>query len=146
MAFDSPVVSLITRHSLREARILLADDSLVNQRLATRLLEKAGHSVVVASNGREAVAALEEELYDVVLMDVEMPIMSGLEATATIRKSEMLNGRHIPIIAMTAHAMKGDRERYLAAGMDGYVSKPIQPKELYDALENATTDFVCAPA
>jgi CheY-like chemotaxis protein len=101
---------------------------------------------VVASNGREAVAALEEELYDVVLMDVEMPIMSGLEATATIRKSEMLNGRHIPIIAMTAHAMKGDRERYLAAGMDGYVSKPIQSKELYDALENATTDFVRTPA
>jgi two-component system, sensor histidine kinase and response regulator len=117
----------------------------VNQRLATRLLEKAGHSVVVANNGREAVAAIEQELYDVVLMDVEMPIMGGLEATATIREREMLNGRHIPIIAMTAHAMKGDRERCLAAGMDGYVSKPIRPDELYDALENATSDFVRSP-
>ncbi len=139
-------VSLVTRHSLRESRILLAEDSFVNQRLATRLLEKEGHRVVVANNGREAVAAIEEGLFDVVLMDIEMPIMSGLEATATIRKKEMLNGRHVPIIAMTAHAMKGDRERCLAAGMDGYVSKPIQPQELYDALENVTIDSVRTPA
>jgi CheY-like chemotaxis protein len=145
-ASDRASVGLVTRHSLRESRILLADDSFVNQRLATRLLEKEGHRVVVANNGREAVAAVEEELFDVVLMDIEMPIMSGLEATATIREKEMLSGRHIPIIAMTAHAMKGDRERCLAAGMDGYVSKPIQPQELYDALENVTVDSVRTPA
>jgi signal transduction histidine kinase/DNA-binding response OmpR family regulator len=134
---DGVPAALITRHSLREARILLAEDSVVNQRLAIRLLEKAGHTVVLAHNGRDAVAAVEREPFDVVLMDVEMPIMSGLEATATIREKELANGQHIPIIAMTAHAMKGDRERYLAAGMDGYVSKPIQPRELYDALQNA---------
>jgi len=134
-----PPAGLVTRHSLREARILLAEDSVVNQRLATRLLEKQGHTVVVAHNGREAVAAVARDLFDVVLMDVEMPIMNGLEATAAIRESEVLNGRHIPIIAMTAHAMKGDRERYLAAGMDDYVSKPIQPKELYDAVPDAMT-------
>jgi CheY-like chemotaxis protein len=145
-ASDRGSVGLVTRHTLRESRILLADDSFVNQRLATRLLEKEGYRVVVANNGREAVAAVEEEMFDVVLMDIEMPIMSGLEATATIREKEMLNGRRIPIIAMTAHAMKGDRERCFAAGMDGYVSKPIQPQDLYDALENVTIDSMRTPA
>ena len=134
---DGITARLVTRHSLREARILLADDSVVNQRLATRLLEKVGHTVVIANNGREAVSALEQERFDIVLMDVEMPIMGGLEATATIRGKEKVHGHYTRIIAMTAHAMKGDHERFLAAGMDGYISKPIQPKELYDALESA---------
>ena len=129
--------SLITRHLLREARILLAEDSVVNQRLAAHILEKEGHTVVIANNGREAVSALEQGRFDLVLMDVEMPVMSGLEATASIREKEKLHGYYTRIIAMTAHAMKGDRERFLAAGMDGYICKPIQPRELYAALENS---------
>ncbi len=129
---------LITRHSLRENRegyqILLAEDNRVNQRLAGRLLEKAGHSVVIASNGLEAVAAFEKENFDLILMDVQMPEMNGYEATASIREKEKAIGGHIPIIAMTAHAMKGDRERCLAAGMDNYVAKPIKNKELFEAI------------
>ncbi len=134
---DGVSTTLVTRHSLRESRILLAEDSVINQRLAIRLLEKAGHTVVIANNGREAVSAVENERFDVVLMDVEMPIMNGLEATASIRENEKANGHYTRIIAMTAHALKGDRERFLAAGMDGYISKPIQPSELYNAIEAA---------
>ncbi len=137
---------LITRHSLRDARILVAEDSVVNQRLATRLLEKAGHTVVIANNGREAISALQEERFDVVLMDVEMPIMSGLEATATIRENEKATGEYTRIIAMTAHAVKGDRERFLAAGMDDYISKPIQPKELYAAVDHIRSSTCPKPA
>jgi PAS domain S-box-containing protein len=114
--------------------ILLAEDNVVNQKLATRLLEKRGHAVVVASNGIEALAALEKERFDLVLMDVQMPEMGGFEATAAIREKERTSGTHIPIIAMTAHAMKGDRERCLAAGMDGYVAKPLQTQELFAAI------------
>jgi two-component system sensor histidine kinase/response regulator len=118
----------------RPLRVLLAEDNTVNQRLAVRILEKRGHAIVVACNGKEAVAALEREPFDVVLMDLEMPEMSGFEATAAIRHSEQGTGRHVPIIALTAHAMKGDRERCLAAGMDGYVAKPVQARELYQAM------------
>ncbi len=127
---------LVTRHSLREAprRILLAEDSIVNQRLTVRLLEKQGHSVVVANNGREAIEAVERQAFDVVLMDVQMPVMNGFEATSVIRAKEEANGERVRIIAITAHALKGDRERCLAAGMDGYISKPIQPHELYLAV------------
>ena len=131
--------TLVTRHTLRESRkqlrILLAEDNAVNQVLAVRLLEKQGHTVTVAGDGREALAALEKQAFDLVLMDVQMPVMDGFEATAGIRSQEKATGAHIPIIAMTAHAMKGDRERCLAAGMDGYIAKPIQPKELYETLE-----------
>jgi two-component system, sensor histidine kinase and response regulator len=116
-------------------RVLLAEDNAVNQRLAVRLLEKQGHAVVVANNGREALAVLERQSFDLVLMDVQMPEMDGFEATAAIRAREAGGERRLPIIAMTAHAMKGDRERCLAAGMDGYVAKPIQPHELHAALE-----------
>ncbi len=116
-------------------RFLLAEDSIVNQKLAIGLLEKHGHSVVVAGNGREAIATLAEQEFDVVLMDVEMPEMDGFEATAIIRLRERQTGGHIPIIAMTAHAMKGDRERCLEAGMDGYVAKPIRVQRLFDAIE-----------
>jgi len=116
-------------------RILLAEDGLVNQKVAVSLLEQRGHRVTVANNGREAVAALDRESFDVVLMDVQMPTMDGFEATARIRQKEAESGLHIPIIAMTAHAMKGDREQCLAAGMDGYIAKPIRAKELYAVVE-----------
>ena len=116
-------------------RILLAEDNLVNQKLAVRLLEKRGHSVVVAMNGLEALEALEHEGFDLVLMDVQMPEMSGLEATEAIRIKERETGRHIPIIAMTAHAMRGDRERCLEAGMDGYTTKPLSIGELVNTME-----------
>jgi CheY-like chemotaxis protein/HPt (histidine-containing phosphotransfer) domain-containing protein len=118
----------------RALRILLAEDNAVNQMLAVRLLEKRGHTVIVASDGKQAVAAAENDRFDVILMDVQMPQLNGFEATAAIRVKEATSGRHIPIIAMTAHAMKGDREKCLAAGMDGYVCKPVQAAELYQAI------------
>jgi len=123
-------------------RLLLAEDNAVNQRLAVSVLEKRGHEVVVAGNGREALAALDERAFDAVLMDVQMPEMDGFEATVAIRARERRSGAHIPIIAMTAHAMKGDRERCLAAGMDGYVAKPLDPKELFLALDGIAASAV----
>jgi CheY-like chemotaxis protein len=115
-------------------RVLLAEDSLVNQKLAVGLLEKYGHHVVLASDGREAIAALQAHQFDLVLMDVQMPEMDGFEATAAIRAKEKQTGAHIPIIAMTAHAMKGDRERCLEAGMDAYVPKPIRARQLFETI------------
>jgi two-component system, sensor histidine kinase and response regulator len=106
-------------------RILLAKDNRVNQIVATRMAEKMGHSVVVAGNGHLALLLLATQPFDLVLMDVQMPEMDGLSAARKIRESEQSTLFHLPIIAMTAHAMKGDRERCIAAGMDGYVSKPI---------------------
>ncbi|HEV2499089.1 MAG TPA: response regulator [Terriglobia bacterium] len=132
---------LITRHSLRTETssrvlsILLAEDNPVNQKLALRMLEKRGHSVAVAANGRIALGLLEKQFFDLVLMDVQMPEMDGFEATAAIRENEKTTGSHLPIIAMTAHAMKGDEERCLQAGMDGYVAKPIQAEKLFLAVE-----------
>ena len=107
---------------------------MVNQRLAVRTLERHGHTVVVADNGIEALAALERETFDLILTDVQMPEMDGFELTAAIREQEQSTDGHITIIAMTAHAMKGDRERRLAAGMDGYISKPVQVQELLAAI------------
>jgi PAS domain S-box-containing protein len=134
-----PPGTLVTRHSLRESKrllhILLVEDNAVNQKLAVRLLERHGHKVEVTADGREALAALSKQSFDLVLMDVQMPEMNGFEATAVIRRLEREHGGHIPIIAMTARAMKGDRERCLQVGMDGYVSKPIQVKELLEAIE-----------
>jgi two-component system sensor histidine kinase/response regulator len=115
-------------------RILLAEDNPFNQKLALGLLGREGHSVVVVDNGAEAVAAMEHETFDLVLMDVQMPDMDGFQATAAIRQREVATGRHTPILAMTAYAMKGDRERCLQAGMDGYVSKPIRARELFEAM------------
>lgn len=115
-------------------RILLAEDGLTNQKLAVALLTRWGHQVEVAANGQEAVHAYERENFDLILMDVQMPEMDGLEATACIRSLEKKTRRHIPIVAMTARAMKGDREHCLEAGMDGYVAKPIRQKELYQAI------------
>jgi len=135
-------IPLITRFSLLEARepdaylsVLLAEDNLVNQRLAVRLLEKRGHRVVVAGTGVEALKALEKESFDLVLMDVQMPEMDGLEATAVIREKEKSTGAHQAVVALTAHAMKGDREKCMAGGMDGYLTKPIRPNELDQLLE-----------
>jgi signal transduction histidine kinase/DNA-binding response OmpR family regulator len=130
---DQPDAESASRHG--SLRILLAEDSLVNQKLAVLVLEKEGHEVVVANNGVEAVAAVRSDSFDLVLMDVQMPEMDGLEATAEIRAFEQTTGGHTPIIAMTAHAMKGDRELCLETGMDGYVAKPIRRKELFAKIE-----------
>jgi two-component system sensor histidine kinase/response regulator len=117
-------------------RILLTEDNIVNQRVALRILEKAGHQVAIAKNGREALRLLSEQPFDLVLMDVQMPEMDGFEATAVIRGLEKRTGRHIPIIAMTAHAMAGDRERCLAAGMDGYISKPVTASAMLEQVKH----------
>ncbi len=121
--------------SRRSRRILLAEDGVVNQQVARELLESRGHQVVVVNNGREAVEAVARDSFDLVLMDVQMPEMDGFEATAAIRHKEQTTGNHMHIVAMTAHAMKGDRERCLKAGMDAYLSKPIQSKALYETVE-----------
>jgi PAS domain S-box-containing protein len=121
--------------SVTSLRILLAEDGLVNQKVAMNLLEQRGHKVTVANNGSEALDLFDSEPFDVVLMDVQMPAMDGFEATARIREREKKRGEHIPIIAMTAHAMKGDRERCLESGMDGYIAKPIRAKDLYETVE-----------
>jgi signal transduction histidine kinase/CheY-like chemotaxis protein/HPt (histidine-containing phosphotransfer) domain-containing protein len=115
-------------------RILLAEDNPVNQRLVVKLMEKQGHTIIVTGNGKEALAALEDGRFHVVIMDVQMPEMGGFEAAGIIREREKTTGAHIPIIAMTAHALKGDRERCLEAGMDAYVSKPIQARLLFEAI------------
>jgi CheY-like chemotaxis protein len=116
-------------------RVLIAEDNVVNQRLAARLLEKQGHSVAVVDNGRAALTALAQQLFDLVLMDVQMPEMDGLETTAAIRAQEQGTGRHLPIIALTSHAMQGDQERCFAAGVDAYVSKPMKVDELFAAID-----------
>jgi PAS domain S-box-containing protein len=131
--------TLITIHSLREGRghlkILLAEDNRVNQVLAVRLLEKRGHSVVLVETGKAVLEAWRNESFDMILMDVQMPELDGLQATATIREDEKTTGKHIPIVAMTAHAMSGDKQRCLEAGMDVYISKPFSVKELFATIE-----------
>jgi PAS domain S-box-containing protein len=125
---------------IKNLRILLAEDNVVNQTIAVRVLEKHGHVVTVADNGQAALHACGTQTFDLILMDIQMPGMDGLEATAAIRKKEIATGGHMPIIAMTAHALKGDRERCLAAGMNGYVSKPIRTIELFAAIESVMHD------
>jgi PAS domain S-box-containing protein len=126
-------------------RVLLAEDSPVNQQLAVALLQHQGHSVSVVTNGRDAVTASESQEFDVILMDVQMPQMDGLEATARIRAGEQSTGKRRPIIAMTAHALKGDRERCLQAGMDAYVAKPIRAEELLDTIDALCSDRATRP-
>jgi signal transduction histidine kinase/CheY-like chemotaxis protein len=130
--------ALVTRHTLRESsrhlRVLVAEDNAINQAVILRVLQKMGHTSVLARDGKEALLFASRESFDVVFMDVQMPEMDGLEATAAIREAEKKTGRHLPIIAMTAHAMKGDRERCLSAGMDGYVSKPLRLSDIEDEL------------
>ena len=120
----------------QQLRILLAEDNTINQKLAVDMLRKRDHTVITSSDGREVLNALEKQSFDLVLMDIQMPEMDGFEATAAIREKEKETGEHVPIIAMTAHAMKGDRERCLEAGMDGYISKPLRAKEFFEAVEN----------
>ncbi len=132
---------LVTRHSLREAwdelRILLAEDNRVNQVLAIHILERLGHTVRLAETGREALDLLEKEDFDLILMDVEMPEMGGVETTKRIREREATEGGHIPIVAMTAHALIGDREQFVEAGMDDYISKPISQDRLREVVRTA---------
>jgi CheY-like chemotaxis protein len=120
---------------IRRMTVLLAEDNIVNQALAVKLLTRRGHAVTVVNNGLEALAALERETFDLVLMDVQMPVMGGFEATAAIRRRERETGTRQRIVAMTAHAMTGDQERCLAAGMDGYLAKPIDSRLLFAAVE-----------
>jgi two-component system, sensor histidine kinase and response regulator len=117
-----------------KSRILLVEDNAINQKLALKLLAKWGYAVQVASDGQAAIEAIERASFDIVLMDVQMPVMDGFQATEVIRNREQGNGTHLPIVAMTAHAMQGDRERCLEAGMDAYVSKPLQPSELSQVI------------
>jgi CheY-like chemotaxis protein len=132
---DTPENSTSNAARPRNLRLLVTDDNVINQRLAVGLLEKRGHRLVVAGNGREALQAIADQDFDAVLLDVEMPEMDGYQTAAAIRAAERNSGRHLPIIAMTAHARKGDREKSLAAGMDGYISKPLRPAELYRVVE-----------
>ena len=138
---SNEAAGLVTVHTLRERRtqlrVLVAEDNSVNQTLARRLLEKRGHIVVIAENGRAALDAMEHDAFDLILMDVQMPVLGGLEAAASIRERERVSGcaARIPIIALTANAMAGDRERCIEAGMDEYLTKPIQARDLFATME-----------
>jgi CheY-like chemotaxis protein len=119
----------------------LAEDNIVNQRLVLRLLEKRGHRVALAGTGHEALQWLERERFDLILMDVQMPDMDGLETTALIRERERQSGSYTPIVALTAHTMKGDRERCLDAGMDNYINKPIEPVKFFEIVESTAAEI-----
>jgi CheY-like chemotaxis protein len=135
LSTSAPVTFQTELKKVKKLSVLLAEDNAVNQKIASRFLEKEGHHVTLASHGRQALAALDRENFDVVLMDVQMPEMDGFEATAIIRARERDTGKRLPIIAMTARAMKGDRERCLAAGMDDYIAKPITAPALIELLD-----------
>jgi signal transduction histidine kinase/CheY-like chemotaxis protein/HPt (histidine-containing phosphotransfer) domain-containing protein len=141
----SPSATATHRADLPPLRILIAEDHVVNQRLVTRMLEKRRHRVTVVSNGKEVLTALQQDTYDLLLMDVQMPELDGLETAALIRQQEQGRDGHLPIIAMTAHAMKGDRERCLAAGMDDYVSKPMKADDLFAAMHRQLARTCAAP-
>jgi CheY-like chemotaxis protein len=132
-------VPLITRHTIKESRqrfrLILAEDNIINQKVAVHILENYGHKVTVANNGQEVLSSLKKEHFDLILMDVQMPEMDGFEATASIREKEKRTGFYIPIIAMTAHAMKGDRERCLDSGMDDYIAKPLKAEHLTKTID-----------
>ena len=127
------------RRAAHARQILLAEDNIVNQRVAVGLLTRRGHHVTVVANGREALDAVARERFDLVLMDLQMPVMSGIEATAAIRAREADSGGHLWIVAMTAHVMPGDQERCLVAGMDSYLGKPIDPKALFAEVEDPSS-------
>ncbi len=137
MKADEAAPAEVSTKEMQGVRVLLVEDNKVNQTLALRLLEKQGFHVSVAPNGQVALGALAQGAFDVVLMDVQMPVMDGFEATRRIRDGEQAAGGRMPVVAMTAHALKGDRERCLAAGMDGYITKPIRGEELFAAIEEA---------
>ena len=132
----SPSTAVAATEAIRPAKILLAEDNIVNQRVAVGLLRRRGHHVTVANNGLEAVELFGRETFDLVLMDVQMPEMDGFEAVAAIRAAERTRGVRTPVIALTAHAMSGDRERCLAAGMDGYLTKPVKLAQLVAAIDD----------
>ena len=131
---QSTVSPPVEQRHQQSLRILLVEDNLVNQRVALRILEKQGHTVVVVGDGQAALTTLAQASFDLVLMDIQMPVLDGLAATAAIRAQEQTRGTHVPIIAMTAHAMRGDYEQCLAVGMDGYVTKPIKATDLTAAI------------
>jgi len=131
-----PLTATLEAAAGRGCRVLLVEDNAVNRTLAQRLLQKRGFTVSIAVDGKQAIAATQSEEFDLVLMDIQMPDMDGFEATGEIRKREKLTGRRTPIIALTAHALKEDRERCLSAGMDAYVTKPIRPAELFGVIQN----------
>jgi signal transduction histidine kinase/ligand-binding sensor domain-containing protein/CheY-like chemotaxis protein len=135
----APAVQQTSAHVLSPLKILLVEDNRINQRVATAILENAGHSVTLAINGAEGVDAAAREHFDAILMDVQMPVMGGFEATAAIRARQLITGVHVPIVAMTAHAMEGDRGRCIAAGMDEYLSKPLSPEGIFKALADVTS-------
>jgi CheY-like chemotaxis protein len=136
-SLDHPAITLAQGPTAgRPLRVLLAEDSEVNRQVAVGLLEKRGHSVACVSNGREAVELARQEAFDVILMDVQMPELDGFAALEEIRRDEAGRGRRTPVVAMTAHVMKGDRQRCLDSGMDGFVSKPVNPRELFDVVES----------
>jgi two-component system, sensor histidine kinase and response regulator len=141
-SIEAPAEPSAVSRAQRSLRVLLAEDNPVNQRVAVHLLEKAGHSVVAVGSGKQAIGALGRETFDLVLMDVQMPELDGFEATRAIRAYERRTGGHTPIVAMTAHAMKGDRERCLEAGMDAYVSKPVQPSEVLRVIDSIVSQAV----
>jgi len=130
-----PAGAFAAEGSRQEVRVLLVEDNIVNQRVASGLLVRRGHQVRIAADGEAALAMLAIEAFDVILMDVQMPVMGGLEATIAIRERERIHGGHIRVIAMTAHAMAADRERCIEAGMDAYLSKPVDPELLFAAVE-----------
>jgi CheY-like chemotaxis protein len=134
-SLDNMVSAWETGPAMRPLHILIAEDNAVNQKLAVRLLERRGHSLTLATTGREALAAFGKDRFDLVLMDVQMPDMDGLEATKEIRTREKITGLRTPIVALTAHALKGDRERCVAAGMDGYINKPIEANRFIQIVE-----------
>jgi CheY-like chemotaxis protein/HPt (histidine-containing phosphotransfer) domain-containing protein len=142
---EDTVVALAEPANGNALRILVAEDNAVNRKLASSILQRAGHIAILVTNGREAVDAMERERFDVVLMDVQMPTMGGFEATRLIRESEKLSGRRTPIIAVTAHAMKGDKEACFDAGMDGFVPKPIQSTKLLEMLARLASTPLPAP-
>jgi len=134
---EAPITEQTLPEFRRKYNILLAEDNPINQKVAIHLLQKKGHRVTVVENGQQVLEKLGQEKFDLVLMDVQMPVMDGFEATRIIRQQEKTTKEHLPIVAMTAHAMKGDREKCLEAGMDDYVSKPLYPEELYKVIERA---------
>jgi CheY-like chemotaxis protein len=135
----------IVRQEGRALHVLLAEDNLVNQTLASHLLEKRGYDVTAVGDGEAALVAIEGRRFDVILMDIQMPRKDGLETTTAIRAKESTTGGHLPIIALTAHAMKGDRERCLSAGMDAYISKPIRSRELFEAIDSVLQGSIAQP-
>lgn len=141
----SPPPTTLEAQDGRSLRVLLAEDNAINQCLTVRLLEKRGHTVTVVQDGAEALAAMRRQTFDVILMDVQMPHMDGLETTLAIRAREQDTATRVPIVAMTAHAMQGDRERCLAAGMDGYVTKPLHPTDLFEVIARLTAPAAHMP-